>query len=318
MDNTKAFSIAMPAPTPKTALTPEKASRLMKLATYASVSVALVLIVSKFAAWLMTDAVSLLSTLIDSLLDVGASILNLFAVRHALEPADKEHRFGHGKAEALSGLAQAAFISGSAVFLLLQAGERLYNPRQIENTDVGFGVMMLAIVLTLGLVAFQRHVVRQTGSVAISADSAHYQMDVLVNVSVIISLLLVSRFGISLADPLFAIAIAIYIIWGSWRIGRTALHMLMDRELDDAQRRRIMEIAKINPGVKGVHDLRTRSSGNQVFIQMHLEMNGDITLKDAHVIADDVEFRIMEVFPSAEVIIHEDPEGIEEERAVFH
>jgi len=308
----------MPAPTPKTALTPEKASRLMKLATYASVSVALVLIVSKFAAWLMTDAVSLLSTLIDSLLDVGASILNLFAVRHALEPADKEHRFGHGKAEALSGLAQAAFISGSAVFLLLQAGERLYNPRQIENTDVGFGVMMLAIVLTLGLVAFQRHVVRQTGSVAISADSAHYQMDVLVNVSVIISLLLVSRFGISLADPLFAIAIAIYIIWGSWRIGRTALHMLMDRELDDAQRRRIMEIAKINPGVKGVHDLRTRSSGNQVFIQMHLEMNGDITLKDAHVIADDVEFRIMEVFPSAEVIIHEDPEGIEEERAVFH
>ncbi len=308
----------MPDTTPKTVLPPEKAARLMKLATYASVSVALVLIVTKFAAWLMTDAVSLLSTLIDSLLDVGASILNLIAVRHALEPADKEHRFGHGKAEALSGLAQAAFISGSAVFLLLQAGERLYHPRQIENTDVGFGVMMLAIVLTLGLVAFQRHVVRQTGSVAISADSAHYQMDVLVNVSVIISLLLVSRFGLSLADPLFAIAIAIYIIWGSWRIGQTALHMLMDRELDDAQRRRIMEIAKINPGVKGVHDLRTRSSGNQVFIQMHLEMSGDMTLLDAHVIADDVEVRIMEIFPNAEVIIHEDPEGIEEERAVFH
>ncbi|MDA0304687.1 MAG: cation diffusion facilitator family transporter [Proteobacteria bacterium] len=308
----------MPDATPKTVLPPEKAARLMKLATYASVSVALVLIVSKFAAWLMTDAISLLSTLIDSLLDVGASVLNLIAVRHALEPADKEHRFGHGKAEALSGLAQAAFITGSAVFLLLQAGERLYHPRQIENTDVGFGVMMLAIVLTLGLVAFQRHVVRQTGSVAISADSAHYQMDVLVNVSVIISLLLVSRFGLSLADPLFAIAIAIYIIWGAWRIGQTALHMLMDRELDDAQRRRVMEIARINPGVKGVHDLRTRSSGNQVFIQMHLEMDGDITLMDAHVIADDVEIRIMKAFPNAEVIIHEDPEGIEQGRAVFH
>ncbi len=308
----------MPDATPKTALPPEKAARLMRLATYASVFVALVLIVTKLAAWLMTDAVSLLSTLIDSLLDVGASILNLIAVRHALEPADKEHRFGHGKAEALSGLAQAAFISGSAVFLLLQAGERLYHPRQIENTDVGFGVMMLAIVLTLGLVAFQRHVVRQTGSVAIAADSAHYQMDVLVNISVIISLLLVSRLGWAMADPLFAIAIAVYIVWGSWRIGRTALHMLMDRELDDAQRRKIIEIAEINPDVKGVHDLRTRSSGNRVFIQMHLELDGDITLMDAHAIADDVEIRILEVFLNAEVIIHEDPEGIEEERAVFH
>jgi len=308
----------MPDATPKTALPPEKAARLMRLATYASVFVALVLIVTKLAAWLMTDAVSLLSTLIDSLLDVGASILNLIAVRHALEPADKEHRFGHGKAEALSGLAQAAFISGSAVFLLLQAGERLYHPRQIENTDVGFGVMMLAIVLTLGLVAFQRHVVRQTGSVAIAADSAHYQMDVLVNISVIISLLLVSRLGWARADPLFAIAIAVYIVWGSWRIGRTALHMLMDRELDDAQRQKIIEIAEINPDVKGVHDLRTRSSGNRVFIQMHLELDGDITLMDAHAIADDVEIRILEVFLNAEVIIHEDPEGIEEERAVFH
>ncbi len=298
-------------------LPPEKAARLMKLATYASVSVALVLIVSKFAAWLMTDAVSLLSTLIDSLLDVGASVLNLIAVRHALEPPDKEHRFGHGKAEALSGLAQAAFITGSAAFLLLEAGERLYNPRLIENTNVGYGVMMLAIVLTLGLVTFQGHVIRQTGSVAITADSAHYKMDVLVNVSVIVSLFLVSRFGWTLADPLFAIAIAVYIIWGAWRIGQTALNMLMDRELGDEQRQKIIEIAGTNPEVKGVHDLRTRSSGNRVFIQMHLEMNGDITLVAAHIIADDVEARIMKAFPTAEVIIHEDPEGIEEERAVF-
>ncbi len=301
-----------------TRLPPAHAARLMRLATYASVSVASILVVSKFAAWLMTDAVSLLSTLIDSLLDVGASLLNLIAVRHALEPADKEHRFGHGKAEPLAGLAQAAFICGSAAFLLIEAGERLFHPQQIENTDVGYVVMVLAIVLTLGLVGFQRYVVNKTGSVAITADSVHYQMDVLVNASVMVSLFLVSSFGLTWADPVFAIAIAGYIIWGAWKIGTMALHMLMDRELSDQDRQKISEIALAHPGVKGLHDLRTRSSGNLVFIQMHLEMDGHISLLDAHEISDAVEARVKEAFPNAEVLIHEDPEGIEEERAVFH
>lgn len=299
-------------------LAPEKAARLMKLATYASVTVASVLIVSKFAAWLMTDAVSLLSTLIDSLLDVGASLLNLIAVRHALEPADKEHRFGHGKAEPLAGLAQAAFICGSAGFLLIEAGERLFRPKAIENTDVGYGVMVLAIVLTAVLVAFQRHVVKETGSVAITADSAHYQMDVLVNASVIVSLFLATNMGWTWADPVFAIAIAGYIIWGAWRIGTISLHMLMDRELDDEDRQKIIDIALSHPGVEGLHDLRTRSSGNLMFIQMHLEMDGDMALHDAHEISDAVEAKVKEAFPNAEVLIHEDPEGVEEERAVFH
>jgi ferrous-iron efflux pump FieF len=299
-------------------LPPERAARLMRLATYASVSVASILVVTKFAAWLMTDAVSLLSTLIDSFLDVGASLLNLIAVRHALEPADKEHRFGHGKAEPLAGLAQAAFICGSAGFLLIEAGERLFHPKAIENTDIGYVVMVLAIVLTLGLVGFQRYVVNKTGSVAITADSAHYQMDVLVNASVIVSLWLVSSFGLTWADPVFAITIAGYIIWGAWKIGTTALHMLMDRELSDQDRQKIGEIALAHPGVKGLHDLRTRSSGNLVFIQMHLEMDGDMSLLDAHAISDAVEARVKEAFPNAEVLIHEDPEGIEEERAVFH
>jgi ferrous-iron efflux pump FieF len=301
---------------PTTAADPSAA--LMRLATYASVTVATVLIVTKLAAWLITDSVSLLSTLIDSLLDVGASILNLVAVRHALEPADKEHRFGHGKAEALSGLAQAAFIAGSAMFLVVQAGERLFNPRFIFNTEIGYWVMVLAIGLTLVLVAFQRYVVKKTGSVAITADSTHYQMDVLVNISVIASLFLASEMGWTLADPAFAIAIAAYILWGAWQIGIASLHMLMDRELPDADRRRIREIAQSHPGVVGLHDLRTRSSGNQVFIQMHLEMDGDITLLDAHVISDQVEASIMAAFPNAEVLIHEDPEGINEDQAVFH
>jgi len=299
-------------------LPPEAAARLMRLATYASVSVASVLIAAKFAAWVSTGAVSLLSTLIDSLLDVGASLLNLIAVRHALEPADREHRFGHGKAEALSGLAQAAFICGSAVFLTIEAGERLLHPRGIDNTAIGYWVMVLAIVLTLALVLFQRHVVRQTGSVAITADSAHYRMDLLVNISVIVSLILVSNLGWTWADPAFALAIAAYIVWGAWQIGMDAYHMLMDRELADDERRAIRDIALAHPEVLGVHDLRTRSSGHRVFIQMHLEMDGDISLHDAHKISDAVEAEVMEAFPNAEVLIHEDPEGIEEERAAFH
>ncbi len=297
---------------------PETAARLMRWATYASVSVASILISAKFAAWVATDAVSLLSTLIDSLLDAVASLLNLIAVRHALEPADKDHRFGHGKAEALSGLAQAAFICGSAVFLLIEAGERLLHPRGIENTGVGYAVMVFAIVMTVALVLFQRHVVKQTGSVAIAADSTHYQMDVLVNISVIVSLALVSTLGWTWADPVFALAIAAYIVWGAWRIGMIAYNMLMDRELDDAERRTIEDIALAHPKVAGLHDLRTRRSGHQVFIQLHLEMDGEISLLDAHVISDAVEASIKEAFPSAEVLIHEDPEGIDEERAVFH
>jgi len=295
----------------------EDAGPLMKLATYASVTVATVLIVTKAVAWVLTDSVSLLSTLIDSLLDVGASLVNLIAVRHALEPADREHRFGHGKAEALAGLAQAAFIGGSAMFLVVQAGERLINPRFVVNTEIGHGVMVLAIVLTIGLVVFQRYVVRKTGSIAITADSAHYQMDVLVNLSVIVSLLMVSEFGLVWADPAFAIAIAGYILWGAWQIGVASMNMLMDRELPDGDRQRIREIALAHPAVVGVHDLRTRSAGNQLFIQMHLEMNGDITLHDAHVISDQVEASVMKAFPNAQVLIHEDPEGINEQRAVF-
>ena len=295
-----------------------EAGRLMRLATYASVSVAATLVAAKFAAWLMTDAVSLLSTLIDSLMDVSASFLNLIAVRHALEPADKEHRFGHGKAEALAGLAQAAFICGSAVFLVIETGERLFNPQAIENTAIGYAVMVLAIVLTVALVGFQRHVVAQTGSLAITADSFHYRMDILVNAAVIVSLMLAGGLGWMWADPVFALAIAAYIVWGAWRIGMTSLNMLMDRELGDENRRLIAAIALAQPGVLGLHDLRTRSAGSQVFIQMHLEMDGDISLHESHVISDHVEAKVKEAFPTAEVLIHEDPEGVEEERAVFH
>lgn len=291
------------------------AGRLMKLATYAAVGMASTLIVVKFGAWLMTDSVSLLSTLIDSLLDVAASTVNLLAVRHALEPADEEHRFGHGKAESLAGLAQSAFISGSAVFLLLQAGERLFNPSPVHNTMIGYGVMVFSIVATLALVGFQKYVAKRTQSLAISADSAHYTMDVLVNISVIVSLFLASEMGWQIADPLFAIAISFYILHGAYEIGIEAYHVLMDRELPDEDRERIRTLAMEHPQVISLHDLRTRQSGPDVFIQMHLEMSGDMTLVQAHEIAEDVMHTIEAAYPRAEVLIHEDPAGIEEDHA---
>lgn len=294
-----------------------EAARLMRLATYASVSVASILIAAKFGAWMMTGSVSLLSTLIDSLLDAAASLINLFAVRHALQPADKEHRFGHGKAESLAGLAQAAFISGSAAFLLIEAGERLFNPQMVQRTELGYAVMAVSIALTLVLVGFQRHVVNKTGSLAISADSAHYRMDVLVNISVVISLILVSQLGWNYADPLFAIGIAVYIVWGALEIGYEAYHVLMDRELPDEDRAKIRAIATAHPDVNGMHDLRTRTSGPNVFIQMHLEMDREMPLIKAHAVAEAVMYDIEKEFPQAEVIIHEDPAGIEERRAEF-
>lgn len=295
----------------------QRAGRLMRWATYASVTTAATLIVVKLVAWAMTGSVALLSTLIDSLLDAAASFLNLLAVRHALQPADREHRFGHGKAEPLAGLGQAAFIAGSGLFLVIEAAGRLYAPVPVVRGEIGIAVMVFAIVVTMGLVAFQRYVVRHTDSVAISADSLHYAGDVMINVSVILSLLLTMLLGWQVADPLFAIGIAIYLVSNAWKIGRQSLNLLMDRELPDQDRQRIKAICASHPAVRAMHDLRTRSSGPDTFIQLHLEMDPTLTLKRAHDIADQVEAEIRAAFPTAEVIIHEDPAGVPEARRTF-
>ena len=286
----------------------------MRAATYASVSVASVLILAKTGAWLFTESVSLLSSLVDSLLDVGASIVNLLAVRHALQPADREHRFGHGKAEPLAGLAQSAFIAGSGIFLLLESADRLINPMPVENGAIGIAVMILAIVLTLGLVLFQRYVVKKTNSVAIAADSLHYRVDILVNAAVIVSLVLSSYQGWLLADPLFAIAIVAYMAWGSLSIARESINSLMDRELPDEDRIKIRDIAMGHPEVLDVHDMRTRTAGPDTFIQLHLELPGHLLLEEAHRISDEVMYQVEEAFPNAEVLIHQDPEGVDERR----
>lgn len=296
---------------------PQRAARLMRLATYASVSTAVLLVTAKLAAWIATDSVAMLSALIDSALDVLASLVNLLAVRQALQPADQEHRFGHGKAEALAGLGQAAFITGSAVFLLFQAARRLARPEAIENSGLGIAVMVLAIVATLALVTFQRYVVRQTGSVAIAADSLHYGSDLLLNASVIAALILSASFGWRSADPIFAIGIAAVVLFSAWRILRMAFDTLMDREFSDDLRERIRSIVLSHPEVRDMHDLRTRKSGTNSFIQLHLDLDVDISLLRAHEIADAVEAKIKEAFPEADVMIHQDPEGIVEDRADF-
>lgn len=311
------MTLAASGPARAAEATPAEASRLRRWATYAAVGVAAVLIVAKGAAWLATGSVSLLSSLIDSLLDLAASIVNLIAVRQALVPADREHRFGHGKAEPLAGLAQAGFVGGSAAFLLFEAGARLVHPQPVANSAVGIGVMAFAIVATLALVAFQRAAVRRTGSVAIAADSLHYSADLLVNASVVVAIVLSAELGWHHADPLFAIAIAFVILRGAYGIAKDSLNLLMDRELPEADRERIREIATSHPAVRAIHDLRTRSSGPDIFIQLHLEMDGGMTLHDAHIIADAVMTDIERAFPRAEVLIHEDPHGIAEKRAVF-
>ena len=294
---------------------PALTGRLLRRAGYASVAVAATLIAVKAFAYALTDSVSLLSSLIDSLLDLAASVVNILAIRQALVPADDEHRFGHGKAEPLAGLGQAAFIAGSAALLLFEATRRLAAPRPIENTEVGVAVMVIGILASLVLVAYQRSVVRRTGSVAISADSLHYQSDLLLNGAVIVSLLASRFFQLPWLDPLFALAIGAFILWSAWQIVRISITQLMDREMPDAERDQIQRIALDHPEVRDVHDLKTRTAGPQAFVQLHIELDGEIPLRHAHAVADSVEAAIRRAFPHAEIIIHQDPVGLERRAA---
>ncbi len=279
---------------------------LLKLASIASVLTAGFLIVAKLAAWSVTGSVSLLASLVDSVMDSIASLINLFAIRYALQPADEDHRFGHGKAEPLAGLAQAAFIAGSAIFLVFHAIDRLRYAHSLDQVGIGIWVMVLAIVMTLGLLAVQRYVIRKTDSTAIRADSLHYLTDLLTNVSVLVALYL-STLGWTWADPVFAIAVAIYIFYSAFQIGHEAFQQLMDRELPEDILEQIQETAMSHPEVNGTHEMRTRQAGHTRFVQLHLELDANLPLKDAHEIADQVEAEILAFLPGAEVLIHQDP-----------
>ena len=282
-------------------------AKLMRRATYASVSVAAFLILIKLVAFVSTGSVSLLSSLLDSVLDSLASLVNLVAVRHALEPADREHRFGHGKAEPLAGLGQAAFVMGSSLFLVVEAINRFANPQPVEHGNLGIAIMLISLLMTIALVLFQRHVVRQTGSLAIQADSIHYFSDIALNMGVILALIMSTSLDLPLADPCVALLIAAYIIYSAWLIVKQSLDQLMDRELSDGERQAIKEIIKTQNGVIGIHDLRTRASGKDIFIQVHIESDENLSLKAAHEISESVEARLRQSFPEADIIIHQDP-----------
>lgn len=282
----------------------------MRRASYASLAVAISLISIKVIAFFMTGSVAMLSSLIDSTLDLLASVINYIAIRQALVPADKEHRFGHGKAEALAGLAQAAFISGSSVFLVFESVDRLLHPVTLQHGAIGIGVMVISLILTIVLVAYQRSVIRRTGSLAVRADAFHYITDISMNLGVIAALVLTFYFDMTLADPLIALAIAVYIMYAAWTIAIQSLNQLMDRELPDEERERIQAIATNTDDVIAIHDLRTRTSGRKVFIELHLEMDGEMNLYQAHRIADDVHRRLQEVYPEADIMIHQDPAEI--------
>jgi ferrous-iron efflux pump FieF len=289
----------------------------MRQAGMASVAAAVTLILIKLYAVVETGSVSMLSTLFDSALDFGASLVNLFAIRTAVVPADAEHRFGHGKAEPLAGLVQVGFILGSSILLLWEVADHFMHPRQVENYGTGIVVMVVSIAVTGALVLFQRSVVKRTNSLAVHADSAHYGSDFAVNISVIAALVLSELLGWWWIDPVFGLLVAVFIAVTAISVGRQALDMLMDREMDDADREKIKEIARAHPEVVDLHDLRTRVSGQDRFIQFHLELSPDILLKAAHRISDEVEAKVVEAFPGAEVIIHQDPYGLEERRKSF-
>ncbi|HEY2874822.1 MAG TPA: cation diffusion facilitator family transporter [Reyranella sp.] len=293
-------------PVPLTS-TPAHAPRLMRWASIASMSIATVLIVAKTGAWLITDSVSMLSSLIDSSLDLVSSLITFVAIRTALAPADEDHRFGHGKAEALAGMAQAGFIAASAGGLLLTVIDRFRNPKPVQDEFVGIAVSALAVVLTLGLMTFQGYVVRRTSSLAVTADRAHYTTDMVANIAVGVGIWLSSRFAEPMIDLAVALGVAVYLCFGAWGIGRQSIDVLMDRELPDEDRRRILHIVRRHPGVQSVHDLRTRSSGLHQFIQLHMVLHPTMSLGRAHVISDSVEAAIREAFPRADVTVHIDP-----------
>jgi ferrous-iron efflux pump FieF len=297
-------------------LSPEQV-RMIRTAGFASVAVALTLVLLKIWAWLATGSIAMLGSLADSVLDLLASTMTLVAVRFALEPADREHRFGHGKLEAIAGLVQSLIILASAGYVGFEAVQRLLAPAQILAPGVGSIVMLVSLALTTSLVLYQRVVVRQTASIAIGADAIHYKADLLTNVAVLLAIAASTWLDWHRADPLLGLLVAAIILVSVRSIVLKSLDVLLDRELPSAMRKEILALARRHSEVLGVHDLRTRTSGTHEFIQFHLELKPELSLARVHAITDDVEAAVMARFPRAEVIIHADPYGLAEPQDEF-
>jgi ferrous-iron efflux pump FieF len=291
------------------AITQQERSRLTARAAMASIAMAVILIGLKTWAAYETDSTAMLGSLADSGLDLVASLVVLLGVRIAAQPADYDHRFGHGKAEALASLVQVIIITISAIFIGLRAIQRLLAGAQTSAAELGIGVSIVAIVLTVALITYQRHVVKRTGSLAIGTDRLHYSSDLLLNGSVILALGLDQYAGLTGADAVFGLLIALWLMWGAWNASSHALEQLMDREWPDELRERFLAATKEYPELAGLHDLRTRSSGTHYFAQFHVWVPADWTVKEAHDRLDAAEEALQKRFPNTEILIHVDPEG---------
>jgi len=288
--------------------------RLKRLATAASMSVATILVIAKVTAFFLTNSVSLLSSLMDSFFDLLASLVTMLGVIHAVTPADEDHRYGHGKLEALAALAQALFVLASSLFLIVESVRRFLTPEAVKDAEIGIVVMLLSIILTGALITFQKFVVRRTKSVAISADRLHYTGDLLMNAAVITALVLAKYTGWVYFDPIFALLIAGVLLRGAWGILMSSSSILMDKELPEEDRRRIEEIVTAHPHVESIHDLRTRSTGERLFIEFHVELDGEMSLSRAHDITEELENALYAAFPKSEILMHQEPAGIDDHR----
>jgi len=281
----------------------------VRLAAISSSSVALILVVIKLYAWLVTDSSAMLASTTDSILDLFASVMSIVILRFALAPADKEHSFGHGKAESLAGLMQGSFVLGSATLLIFSGISRLLNPQVITQSEVAIWVTVVAIVLTLLLVVFQRFVIKRTGSIIISGDALHYQSDLLLNLGVLAAVVLSQGIWIS-ADGAFTIAVGLFLMFSAGQIIVQSVQQLMDHELSDEEITQIRNIVLANKKALGIHELRTRQAGAQRFVQFHLELSDDLSFLEAHSIGDDIEADISSVLAPCEVFIHHDPSSV--------
>jgi len=281
----------------------------VRFAAIAATSTALILVALKIYAWFVTGASAMLASATDSMLDLFASLANVFILRLALAPADEDHKFGHGKAESIAGLVQSAFVLGSALLLLFHGVERLQNPKVIEQSEVGIWVSIIAVVLTLGLVVIQKWVINKTSSVAISADSLHYQSDLILNLGVLVAIILSQGIWVY-ADGLFTIGVGIFLIVGASKIVWLSIDHLMDKELEEEKLELIRQTVLSHPKALGIHELRTRQAGQHTFIQFHLVLDDLLSLYDAHAIADDVEASLQELFSDCEIFIHQDPKSV--------
>jgi ferrous-iron efflux pump FieF len=289
-------------------------SRLVIRATVASMATAAIIIIAKTIAWATTDSSSVLASLIDSLLDIISSFINFLAARYAMQPPDSEHRFGHGKAEDLAVLVQSSFFIISGIFVTIVAVKKIITPQELDNSELGFWLIIFSLAISALLMIYQTYVIKSTSSNIIKADRLHYFTDFFTNGAVIVSLFLSIFLKSKIIDPIFAIIIAIYMLYEAFKLFKEAFRNLMDHEFTETDKKLLQQIITSHKDVKGFHDLKTRHSGSKPIIQFHLEMDGKVSLYEAHTIAEAVEILIKQKFKNAEVIIHQDPEGVNEKR----